>query len=139
MKSLQKLDFWLCTEEFNDKFYLVFKDLKMLKHLSLCFDITQEIPDQGLENFFLTFKDTKALNALKLHFLYSHKFDNKMLHSLYENLKEASSLRYLSLKMELAKRLKEEEKKDFISKFGDVKVEMEADYIERRSSFSLFE
>jgi len=125
MKSLQKLNLRLFTEEFNDKFYFVFKDLKMLKHLSLFFDITQEIPDQGLENFFLTFKDMRALSALKLDFSFSLEFDKKVLHSLYENLKEVCSLRYLSLKIYVKKGLEEKEKNDFISKFGDVKVEME--------------
>ena len=66
----------------------------------------------------------KTLNDLRLMFRTSHKFDKKVLYRLYENLKEVSSLKYLYLRIHLEKALKEEEKKNFISKFGDVKVEM---------------
>jgi len=100
-----------------------FKDLKKLKHLSLYFNII-DILDQDIEDFSLIFKDMKTLNDLKLMFRHSHKFDKKVLYSLYENLKEVRSLKYLYLTIHLKEALKEEEKKNFISKFRDVKVKL---------------
>jgi len=127
IKSLEKLGLKFSGKDFKkqcyDKLSLGFNDLKKLKHLSLYFD-TIDILDQDIEDFSLIFKDMKTLNDLRLMFRTSHKFDKKVLYRLYENLKEVSSLKYLYLRIHLEKALKEEEKKNFISKFGDVKVEM---------------
>ena len=126
IKTLQKLDLYFSLKEFNkqyfDKLSSGFKDLEMLKYLTLsfCFD---KVSDQGIEDFSLVFPNMKALNVLRLKFL-GHKFDKKTIHILYENLQRVCSLKHFFLEIYTKEVLEEKEKKKFISKFGDVKVEL---------------
>jgi len=127
MKSLQKLDLHFSvvefTKEYQDKLSSGFKDLKMLKHLSLFLEFNK-VSEKDIESFSLIFMNMKALNVLQLKFRGSHKWDKKMIHILYKNLKRVSSLKHFFLEIYTNKVLKEKEKEEFISKFHDVKVEL---------------
>jgi len=126
MKSLQKLDLHFSvvkfTKEYQDKLSSGFKDLKMLKHLNLFLNF-KKVSEKDVENFSLVFENMKALDVLKLSFGKS-RLNKKMIRKLYENLKRVSSLKHFFLEVRFKKELKETEKKKFISKFGDVKVEL---------------
>ena len=126
IKSLQKLDLHFSVFEFNkqyqDKLSLGLKDLKMLKHFSLFLNFNK-VSDQDIEEFSLVFENMKALNVLQLKFT-GHKFDKKIIHIFCKNLKRVASLKHFFLEICSKDGLNEIEKKKFISKFRDVRVEL---------------
>jgi len=127
MKSLQKLDLHFSvaefTKEYQDKLSSGFKGLEMLKHLSL-FLRFDKVSEKDIESFSLVFMNMKALNVLQLEFGSFNKFDKNIIHILCENLKRVSSLKHFFLKIYTNEELEEQEKKRFIFKLRNVKVNL---------------